>query len=132
MIETRITDDQASLKHAAIALADAADQLLRALDASSSRAVEPAVNDNVKIEALPRSMPTDPMTLREVKAELGLTEKQIVTLRRLWGFPVPCNGQGYLVFSRREVERWAKRQPNPNNVAAVLRLRRRDKWYADR
>lgn len=127
MIEIRITDDRATLKHAATALAHAADQLLQALGSSSSNAIELAANDNLKIEALPRPMPNDPMMLREIKTELGLNEKQIVTLRRLWGFPVPCNGQGYLIFSRREVEAWAMRQPNQNNLAAVLRLRRRDK-----
>lgn len=131
MIEICITDDRATLKQAATALAYAADQLLRALDASSSRVLEPAANDNLKIEVLPRSMPSDPMMLGEIKAELRLTEKQIVSLRRLWGFPVPCNGPGYLIFSRREVEAWAELQPNPNNLAAVLRLRRRDKWKID-
>ena len=127
MIEIRITDERTTLKHAATALAHAADQLLRALN-TSSRSIEPDANDDVKIEVLPRGMPSDPMMLREIKTELRLNEKQIVTLRRLWGFPVPCNGQGYLIFSRREVEAWANRQPNPDNLAAVLRLRRRDKW----
>lgn len=130
MIEIRITNERTTLKHAATALAHAADQLLRALEASSTPAIDLAANDNLKVEALPRPMPSDPMMLREIKAELGLTEKQIVTLRRLWGFPVPCNGQGHLVFSRREVKAWAERQPNQNNLAAVLRLRRRDKWHA--
>lgn len=129
MIEIRITNDNAALKQAAIALAAAADQLQRALSGSALLISEPApaANDNAKFEALPRSMPDDPMTLSEVKYELRLTEKQIVTLRRLWGFPVPSNGPGHLIFSRREVECWAKKQPNQQNLAAVLRLRRRDK-----
>lgn len=130
MIEIRIASDYAALQRAAIALVAAADQLQRALSAQAFHITQPAsaANDNAKFEALPRSMPDDPMTLSEVKHELRLTERQIVTLRRLWGFPVPSNGPGHLIFSRREVERWAMRQPNQENLAAVLRLRRRDRW----
>jgi hypothetical protein len=65
------------------------------------------------------------MTLAEVQFELRLKQAQIVKLRRLWGFPVPIHREGKLIFSRREVLRWASLQPNPNNLAAVLRLRRK-------
>ena len=72
--------------------------------------------------------PKDPMTLNEVKFELRLNEAQIVKLRRLWGFPSPMLHEGRFVFSRGDVESWARLQPNPNKLAAVLRLR--SHWLA--
>jgi hypothetical protein len=130
--EIRTANDSALLKHAVITLVAAINQVNRALATPQQTDAASAANDNDKVVALPRSMPSDPMTLRQVKAELRLTEKQIVTLRRLWSFPVPSNAQGYLVFSRQEVGWWAKRQPDPGNLAAVLRLRRRDNFGVGR
>ncbi len=132
MIKIGNADDTGLMRQAVIALANGAGQLFRAL--TKSRAIEatPVTNDNVTFEGLPRSMPSDPMSLREIKIELRLTEKQIVMLRRFWGFPVPFDDEDHSVFSRSDVGLWAKRQPNPDNLAAVLRLRRRDRWRIDR
>ncbi|MES2022649.1 MAG: hypothetical protein V4460_15245 [Pseudomonadota bacterium] len=69
--------------------------------------------------------PSDPMTLQEVKYELRLKEAQIVKLWHLYRFPAPCQSNGTYLFSRREVESWARSQPNPKDFAAVLRLRRK-------
>ncbi len=84
-----------------------------------------AANDNEAADGPESRWPDDPMTLKEVQFELRLKEKQIVALRRLWGFPAPVHRGGKLLFSRRQVERWVGLQPNAQNLAAVLRLRRR-------
>ena len=85
----------------------------------------PAANDNDP-EIDPGFDPaTRGMTLKQVQRELHLGEKQIILLRRLWGFPTPVHHQGHLTFSRARVEAWVRVQPDPDNLAAVLRLRRR-------
>lgn len=95
---------------------------------SLSRTAIIAANDNEEIKAREPKWPDDPMTLKEVQFELRLKEAQIVKLRRLWSFPAPVHHRGKLLFSRREVERWVRLQPNANNLAAVLRLHRRRQW----
>lgn len=40
------------------------------------------------------------MTLRDLQLELKLSEKQVVALRRLWGFPQPSQQGPRLVFCR--------------------------------
>lgn len=82
-------------------------------------------NDNDRAHSPSTRRPEDPMTMRDVRFELNLSEKQIMSLRRLWGFPLPWFDGTTPTFSRREVELWARSQPNQNNLAAVLRLRRR-------
>lgn len=132
MIKIGNADGTGLMRQAVIALVSGTGQLFRALTKSRLIEAMPVANNNVTFEGPPRSMPSDPMSLREIKVELRLTEKQIVTLRRLWGFPVPFDAEDHSVFSRSDVDLWAKRQPNPDNLAAVLRLRRRDKWRIDR
>lgn len=132
MIRIGNAGDTGQIRQAVIALANGAGRLFRPLTKSRLIEATPVAIDNVTFEALPRSMPSDPMSLCEVKGELRLTEKQIVSLRRLWGFPAPFDDEDHCVFSRSDVDLWARRQPNPDNLAAVLRLRRRDKWRIDR
>lgn len=132
MIKVSNADDTGRITQAVIALANRAGQLFRSLTKFQLIGATPAANSNVTFEERLRSMPGDPMTLCEVKGELRLTEKQIVTLRWLWGFPAPFDDKDHCVFSRSDVDLWARRQPNPDNLAAVLRLRRRDKWRIDR
>ena len=133
MIEVRIVHDREPLRQLAASLREAADQLLRALSAPPAvEAIGTAANDNEEAAPSPRRLPDDPMTLEEVKFELRLNDRQVVALRRLWGFPVPCHHAGRLVFSRHEVQRWVKRQPDPTRPAAVLRLRRRRLGRDDR
>ncbi len=131
MIKVSNADGTGLVRQAVIALASAAGQLFLALTRSRLIEATPAAYKNVTFEERPRGKPSDRMTLREIKVELRLTEKQVVTLRRLWGFPVPFD-EGHSVFSRSDVDLWVKRQPNSDNLAAVLRLRRRDKWRMDR
>ena len=113
----------------ALRLCDALSQFLAATTgdqkASSLARCSEAANDDEPVLGPISDLLEDPMTLEEVQFELRLKEKQIVMLRRLWEFPSPRLQDGKLAFSRREVERWARMQPNPNNFAAVLRLRRR-------
>lgn len=132
MIEIGTTDGIGLIRRAAIVLANTAGQLSRGLTRSRLIEATSAADNNVKVEERPGILPSDPMTLRQIKDELGLTEKQIVTLRQLWGFPAPFNAPESFVFSRVDIDLWAKRQPNSDNLAAVLRLRRRDKWLIDR
>ena len=77
-----------------------------------------AANDNDVPAVHDRRRPSDGMTLKEVQRELNLSEKQIITLRRLWGFPQPWHEGGHLLFSREEVRRWVRGQPNPDRAAA--------------
>ena len=65
------------------------------------------------------------MSLVDVRHELGLTERQITSLRRLWGFPEPWQDGERTVFLRADVDAWVRKQPNQANLAAVLQLRRR-------
>lgn len=123
------TENHEAYARLAIGLCDAISQFLVATTgdpkaSSLARCLEPANDDDPVVDPV-SDLPDDPMTLEEVQFELRLKEKQIVTLRRLWEFPSPWLHDGKLVFSRREVERWAGMQPNPKNLAAVLRLRRR-------
>jgi hypothetical protein len=118
-------DETRLMRQAIIALASGAGQLFRAITKSRLIEATRVANDNVTFDMLPRSTPGGAMSLREIKVELRLTDKQIVTL--LWGFPVPFD-EDHSLFSRSDVDLWAKRQPDSDNLAAVLRLRRRDKW----
>lgn len=94
-------------------------------DALPPKAELQAANDNEPVAYPASKLPDDPMTLREVQFELRLKGSQVVLLRRLWAFPSPWHHGGKIIFSRRAVERWVRLQPNPENLAAVLRLRRR-------
>jgi predicted DNA-binding transcriptional regulator AlpA len=104
------------------ALSQFAGALAEAAKGARSGAPLTAANDN-EIETPEANWPTDPMTLNEVQSELHLKEAQVVKLRRLWSFPAPRHRGGRYVFSRKEIERWVRLQPDQQNLAAVLRLR---------
>lgn len=68
--------------------------------------------------------PDDAMTTREVRHELCLKDRHVILLRRLCGFPEPARRNGRLFYSRREVERWVRSQPNQSDLTSVLPRRR--------
>lgn len=63
--------------------------------------------------------------MSDVLREFGLRRAQVVKLRERWNFPPPAFARGKLRFSRRAIESWAKSQPNRDNLAIVLRSRKR-------
>jgi hypothetical protein len=63
------------------------------------------------------------ITIEEIKAELRLSEKQVAKLQHSWGFPLAEQLLPIATFDRQGVEAWVRWQPNPKNLAAVLRLR---------
>jgi hypothetical protein len=126
MRKTHNLVDEMTCAHLVATLSDALSQFASIIRHASScerecRQIDSA-NDN-EIEGDSTCWPDDPMTLAEVVYELRLKQSQIVKLRRVWGFPEPTFRNGGNVFSRREINRWVILQPNPRNLAAVLRLR---------
>lgn len=109
----------------ATAIRDALNVFIASYPAASGATVENAATGVEEADDRGEGWPTDPMTLLEIKSELGLKDHQVVKLRRLYQFPEPRRSNGKYLFSRGEVERWARVQPNPANFAAVLRLRRK-------
>ena len=61
------------------------------------------------------------MTSAMIEDELGLTKKQTLLLRRLHGFPRPRRQRDGFRFVRADVEQWIATQPNPRDLASVLR-----------
>jgi hypothetical protein len=82
-------------------------------------------NDNSVADRVPDFHPADAIGLRGILVEFGLRSSQVIKLRERWGFPAPINSGRPLLFSRTEIENWAASQPNQNNLAIVLRCRRR-------
>lgn len=85
----------------------------------------PASNDDHPPRGVDLRESRDLLGLADILREFGLKQPQVVKLRDRWGFPPPARLHGRLVFSRTEVESWARSQPNPNNLAIVLRCRKR-------
>jgi predicted small lipoprotein YifL len=65
----------------------------------------------------------DVISLRGILVEFGLNQPQVMKLRKRYGFPAPIGRARPLMFRRDEVERWVRSQPNPNNLAIILRGR---------
>jgi hypothetical protein len=86
---------------------------------------ELAPNDHEEVLVRLESDFRDAIGLRDLLAEFGLNQPQVRKLRERWGFPAPLRPGRPLLFSRTEVERWARVQPNKDNLAIVLRRRKR-------
>ena len=91
-----------------------------------------AANDNTEVGLVDESWSGDRMTLQEVQFEFRLKGTQILKLRRFWDFPSPRRRRTKYIFSRPEILRWVGLQPDPQNLASVLRRDRRRfpcDWY---
>jgi predicted DNA-binding transcriptional regulator AlpA len=62
----------------------------------------------------------DIISLKGILAEFGLTQPQVMTLRKSCGFPEPIGPTRPLVFRRNEVEQWVRSRPNSHNLATAL------------
>lgn len=91
-----------------------------------SPAKAPVANDN-SWAAGARAPDHDVISLRGLLVEFGLKQSQVAKLRKTWGFPDPVGLTRPIMFCRSEVEQWAQRQPNRNNLAIVLRCRKKSK-----
>jgi predicted DNA-binding transcriptional regulator AlpA len=67
----------------------------------------------------------DIISLKGILSEFGLTQPQVMTLRKSCGFPEPIGPTRPLVFQRDEVERWIRSHPNSRTSAIVLIGRQR-------
>jgi hypothetical protein len=89
--------------------------------------LEPAPNDDDEPQASRDQLWSDDLIgLQGILLEYGLRSPQVAKLRKSWGFPPPLTNGRRLLFSRSEVEKWARSQPNRQNLAIVLRSRRRE------
>ena len=68
---------------------------------------------------------SDLIGMNEILREFGLKRSQVLKLREHWAFPPPTCARGKLLFSRLAIESWARSQPNRDNLAIVLRSRKR-------
>jgi hypothetical protein len=133
MISFKPVEEANHTEHAALRLLDVAANLVAVLEQLTKviGSKAPSQAEERSVAAAVIGHIPDPMTQQEVEHELRLADRQLVALRRLWGFPQPQTSSKGLIYSRQEVERWARRQPNQSNLAAVLRLRRRRQLPAD-
>jgi predicted DNA-binding transcriptional regulator AlpA len=69
--------------------------------------------------------PSDLIGMNDILREFGLKRSQVIKLREKWDFPPPALTRGKLLFSRTSIESWAQSQPNMDNLAIVLRRRKR-------
>lgn len=63
----------------------------------------------------------DIISLQGILVEYGLTQPQVMKLRRGWGFPEPIGPTRPLVFRRDHVEQWWRSQLNSNNLVILGR-----------
>jgi predicted DNA-binding transcriptional regulator AlpA len=87
-----------------------------------------SANDSANDNAAPHRVAPqydDVISLRGLLLEFGLKQPQVLKLRKNWGFPAPIGRARPVMFRRMEVERWARSQPNQNNLAIALRSRTR-------
>lgn len=114
----------ANLCNAIAAFASATDDTLRR---EIMRTMATA-NDNLMPPEAGTAPEKDLIGLRTLLVEYGLKRPQVAKLVKRCGFPAPVHSGRALLFLREEVERWARSQPNRNNLAIVLRLRRRSAY----
>jgi predicted DNA-binding transcriptional regulator AlpA len=85
-------------------------------------------NDNgPAAETAPTNSPSNLIGMNDILREFGLKQPQVLKLRQSWGFPSPVTSERKLLFSRSEIQLWAKTQPNRDNLAIVLRSRKRQR-----
>lgn len=90
----------------------------------SKPAIQSKANKPTKSRMPSRTTATDRLlTIEQIKSELCLSERQVATLQQYWGFPLAEHLSPVASFDRQSVEEWVRWQPNPKNLAAVLRLR---------